>query len=580
MIKFILENFDTIFKNENSLETLNKVILDLAIRGKLVPQNENDEPAGELLKRIQAEKERLIKEKVIKKEKSLPEITEEEIPFDIPKNWEVVRMNDIGNYRKGPFGSALTKSIFVPKGKDTVKVYEQKNAIQKNHTLGEYYITKEYFESKMKGFEVNPHDIIVSCAGTIGETYVLPENIEKGIINQALMRMKISSEININFFLLYFDYVLKKYSNDYSKGSAIKNIPPFEVFKNFIFLLPPLEEQKRIVEKVEKLQEFIKNLKDIYSSDEKNRNNLKKSLLTEIEKSSDDTKLLNNLELVFNNFDKIVKTKEDIKDIRNLILSLAIKGKLVPQNENDEPTSELLKRIQTEKERLIQEKVIKKEKTLPPITEEEIPFDIPKNWELIRIRDTINIYSGLSYNKKNLDVKEEKMITVFRGGNITERDYIFRNDDVKISHTFIKNKELFLKKNQLITPAVTSQEQLGKMALIEKDYDNVVAGGFVLNLVPIFNNNIYSKYLLYILSSQIMKNKYTRIANKSGQAFYNLSREKLGNLLIPVPPLEEQKRIVEKIENLMEICNLLEEKIDTSEKISENLLKSFVNNGK
>ena len=142
------------------------------------------------------------------------------------------------------------------------------------------------------------------------------------------MRMKISSEININFFLLYFDYVLKKYSNDYSKGSAIKNIPPFEVFKNFIFLLPPLEEQKRIVEKVEKLQEFIKNLKDIYSSDEKNRNNLKKSLLTEIEKSSDDTKLLNNLELVFNNFDKIVKTKEDIKDIRNLILSLAIKGKL------------------------------------------------------------------------------------------------------------------------------------------------------------------------------------------------------------------------------------------------------------
>ena len=91
MIKFILENFDTIFKNENSLETLNKIILDLAIKGKLVPQNENDEPAGELLKRIQAEKERLIKEKIIKKEKPLPKITEEEIPFDIPKNWEWVR---------------------------------------------------------------------------------------------------------------------------------------------------------------------------------------------------------------------------------------------------------------------------------------------------------------------------------------------------------------------------------------------------------------------------------------------------------------------------------------------------------
>ena len=95
MIKFILENFDTIFKNENSLETLNKIILDLAVKGKLVPQNENDEPAGKLLKRIQAEKERLIKEKIIKKEKPLPEITEEEIPFDIPKNWEWVRLRDI-----------------------------------------------------------------------------------------------------------------------------------------------------------------------------------------------------------------------------------------------------------------------------------------------------------------------------------------------------------------------------------------------------------------------------------------------------------------------------------------------------
>ena len=568
MIKFILENFDTIFKNENSLETLNKIILDLAIKGKLVPQNENDEPAGELLKRIQAEKERLIKEKVIKKEKPLPEITEEEIPFDIPKNWKVVRMNDIGNYRKGPFGSALTKNIFVPKGKDTVKVYEQKNAIQKNHTLGEYYITKEYFENKMKGFEVNPHDIIVSCAGTIGETYVLPENIEKGIINQALMRMRISSEININFFLLYFDYVLKKYSNDYSKGSAIKNIPPFEIFKNFIFLLPPFEEQKRIVEKVEKLQELIKNLKEIYSSDEKNRNNFKKSLLTEIEKSSDDTKLLNNLELVFNNFDKIVKTKEDIKDIRNLILSLAIKGKLVPQNENDEPAGELLKRIQAEKERLIKEKIIKKEKPLPEITEDEIPFDIPKNWEWVRLGEIGQIVGGGTpkTNEEKYWGDEIPWITPADLNNYSKKF-------ISYGRRFITKLGLKESSAQLLpkgTVLFSSRAPIGYVAIAENDLSTNQGFKSVVLYETLMNEYVY--YYLKRKAKDIDK-------NASGTTFKEVSGTEVSKILIPLPPLEEQKRIVEKVENLMEICNLLEEKINISENISENLLKSFTNNG-
>ena len=169
-------------------------------------------------------------------------------------------MDDIGIYRKGPFGSSLTKSMFVPKGADTVKVYEQKNAIQKNHTLGTYYITRQYYESKMKSFTVEPGDILVSCAGTIGETYVLPDQIELGIINQALMRMTIFAPINLDYFLLYFDYVLKQTAKESSKGSAIKNIPPFEIFKKLILPLPPLEEQKRIVEKVHELEGLCNSL--------------------------------------------------------------------------------------------------------------------------------------------------------------------------------------------------------------------------------------------------------------------------------------------------------------------------------
>ena len=143
--------------------------------------------------------------------------------------------------------------MFVPKGPNTVKVYEQKNAIQKNESLGDYYITKDYFNSVMKGFEVRPGDILVSCAGTIGETFILPSGCEQGIINQALMRMKIFSFVNDKYFLYYFDFVLKTLSEKEGKGTAIKNIPPFAVFKTFPFPLPPLAEQKRIVDRIEEI---------------------------------------------------------------------------------------------------------------------------------------------------------------------------------------------------------------------------------------------------------------------------------------------------------------------------------------
>ena len=150
--------------------------------------------------------------------------------------------------------------MFVPKGQNTVKVYEQKNAIQKNHTLGDYYITQKYFDEKMRGFTVSPGDIIVSCAGTIGETYVLPDNIEPGIINQALMKMTIYAPINIDYFLMYFDYVLKQSTKDYSNGSAIKNIPPFEIFKKLLLPLPPLNEQEKIIKRIRELNVLCNDL--------------------------------------------------------------------------------------------------------------------------------------------------------------------------------------------------------------------------------------------------------------------------------------------------------------------------------
>lgn len=256
----VLPSIAALEKDESKLDTLQQSfpkkmkdsLLQAAIQGKLTEQLASDGSAQDLLKDIQAEKKRLIKEGKIKKERPLPEITEDEIPFDIPENWCWVRLGGIGNYRKGPFGSALTKSMFIPNGNGAVKVYEQKNAIQKDPMLGNYFISKKYYDEHMKGFTVRPKDIIISCAGTIGESYIMPATARIGIINQALMRVRLYNAINKSFFLLCFDYAIM-HSSYKGKGTAIKNIPPFSILKNLVIPLPPLEEQKRIVARLEEL---------------------------------------------------------------------------------------------------------------------------------------------------------------------------------------------------------------------------------------------------------------------------------------------------------------------------------------
>ena len=285
-------------------KALRQKILDLAIHGKLVPQDPNDEPASVLLERIRAEKERLIKEGKIKRPKKTKATSDKpHYPYELPEGWAWCKLDDLAFYKKGPFGSSLTKAMFVSKGDDTYKVYEQKNAIQKDCTLGTYYISKEKYES-LSGFAIQPFDIIVSCAGTIGETYVLPRNIQKGIINQALMLIRLYYRDIEQFYLLYFDFILKEEAKNSSKGTAIKNIPPFDVLKNFYIPIPPLKEQIRILDEINKWMSFV----ELIETGTANLQNV-------------------------------------IKQTKSKVLDLAIHGKLVPQDHTDEPASELLKRI-------------------------------------------------------------------------------------------------------------------------------------------------------------------------------------------------------------------------------------------
>lgn len=236
---------------DNNLSVLKSKLIDTAIQGKLTEQLPEDGTAEELYQQIIDEKTDIVAKRKGRKDNSIHPV-DDNVPFEIPNSWKWIRFGETGFFRKGPFGSSLTKSMFVPKSDDTIKVYEQQHAINKDHALGTYYITKEYFDTSMKGFEVMPGDIIVSCAGTIGETYIMPDLIERGIINQALMRITVVPSINKHFFLYYFDSQLKKTAQD-GNGSAITNIPPFDVLKNLYFPLPPLAEQKRIVQKLEEI---------------------------------------------------------------------------------------------------------------------------------------------------------------------------------------------------------------------------------------------------------------------------------------------------------------------------------------
>ena len=233
-------------------ESLKAKLITLGIQGRLTEQLASDGTAEELYQQIQAEKDTIIQERRGRKDNQIKPV-ESDVPFEIPANWKWIRFGETGFFRKGPFGSSLTKSMFVPKKETAIKVYEQQHAIRKDSTLGTYYISKEYFESSMSGFEVLPDDIIVSCAGTIGETYIMPSEIERGIINQALMRITVVPSIDKKFFLYYFDANLKENAKNESNGMAITNIPPFEVLKNWYFPLPPLAEQKRIADRLEEL---------------------------------------------------------------------------------------------------------------------------------------------------------------------------------------------------------------------------------------------------------------------------------------------------------------------------------------
>ena len=420
---------------------------------------------------------------------------DEEIPFEIPKGWEWCRLNDLALYRKGPFGSSLTKSMFVAKSNQSVKVYEQKNAIQKDFRLGDYYISKEKFEA-MQSFIVKPNDIIVSCAGTIGETYLLPLDAPFGIINQALMRVTLFDLSMAEYWQMYFAYMLLNEAQMKGAGSAIKNIPPFEYLKAVLVPVPPLSEQNRLVE----------------------RYNLLFSLIAKYESEADKLNCLN-----LNIYDKLKKT----------ILQEAIQGKLVKQIAEEGTAQELLEQIKAEKQKLVKEGKLKKsalngsvifrgddnkyyEQIGSEVTEIELPFDFPSSWSIVRLYAVCQLTDGLKTTGKQclLDAK------YLRG---------------KSSGTIIEQGKLVYKGDNIM---LVDGENSGEVFIVPQD--GYMGSTFKQLWI---SSSLYEPYILAFIQFY----KETLRNSKKGAAIPHLNKELFYGLIIGIPPFQEQKRIVQKI---------------------------------
>lgn len=528
---------------------LKNSILQWAIQGKLVPQDPNEEPASILLEKIRAEKAQLIKEGKIKKDKNESIIyrgednsyyekmlttgevkcIDEEIPFDIPTGWEWCRLNDLALYRKGPFGSSLTKSMFVPYSNISIKVYEQKNAIQKDYKLGEYYITMEKYET-MQSFIVKPNDIIVSCAGTIGETYLLPPEAPIGIINQALMRVSLYDLSIASYWQLYFSYMLLYEAQMKGAGSAIKNIPPFEYLKAVLVPLPPLQEQIRMMEKYNALQDLI----------------------AKYEIKSSELRLLDSQV-----FEKMKKS----------ILQEAIQGRLVPQIAEEGTAQDLLDQIQTEKQRLVKEGKLRKSALSSSVIykgddnkyyenvdgdilciDDEIPFSIPSNWAWCRLYSICSyIHRGKSpkYSlKKEIPVIAQKC-NQWSGFTIEKAQFI-EPESIKSY-----NDEHKLQDGDLLWNS-TGLGTLGRMAIYESrknPYGIAVADSHV-TVIRAFKEYALFKYLYAYFTSPTVQNVIEDKSDGSTKQ-KELATRTVMSYLVPLPPLEEQKRIIDKIDRIV-----------------------------
>ena len=483
-------------------QELKNSILQLAIQGKLVEQRPEEGTGEELYQQIQAEKQRLIKEGKIKKEKPLPEISEDEIPFDIPASWIWVRIGNIGSWSAGATPSR-TNPLYYNGDIPWLKTGDLNDGIISDvpEFISELALEK-------LSLRLNPiGSVLMAMYGaTIGKLGIL--NIE-ATTNQACCAC-IPYEGVYNKYLFYFLMARRTDFIKMGEGGAQPNISKEKII-NAIFALPPLAEQKRIVAKIDELMPYIERYDKAWSKLEE----LNKRFPTDLQKS---------------------------------ILQLAIQGKLVEQRPEEGTAEELYQQIQAEKQRLIKEGKLKKEKPLPEITEDEIPFDIPESWKWVRVSSIVTL------NPKN-DIHDDTevgfvpMPLVSDGFKNQHTFEIKKWKNIKSGFTHFANNDIGIAK---ITPCFQNRK-----SVIFKDLPNGFGAGTTeLSIVRVINDSLCREYLLWFFKTDyFITNGVKSFTGTAGQQ--RIHKDYLATCLIPLPPLAEQKRIVKRLEEILPLCEKL-----------------------
>lgn len=503
-------------------QDLKNSVLELAIQGKLVEQNPNDEPASILLEKIRAEKEELIKEKKIKREKPLPKISEGEKDFDLPLGWSWCRLSDITHSLTLNDGDWILSKDMSQDGE--IKLI-QLGSIGDGKYVNKGFKNISYNKFiELKCREINEGDILINrLLGKKMLACILPEIDGTKITSVDTCFIRPNPRIYNQKFILYM--ILSGYFQRkvYTKiaGTTRQRISKGNLI-NIVFPLPPLEEQKRIVAKIEEVLEKIEE----YDKVERE--------LTQLEKAFP-------------------------QDMKKSILQYAIQGKLVEQNPNDEPASVLLWKIKAEKEQLIKEKKIKKEKPLPEISDEEKLFEIPEAWEWVRMGNVSEkIHYGYTASAKFEDTGVKMLrITDIQNNRVNWSNVPFCEiEKSKLEGSILSENDILIAR---------TGGTIGKSFIVKNvEYTSVFAS-YLIRVIPC--KNICPEYLKLFLESPLYWVQLKEKSQGTGQP--NVNAVSLSNLIIPLPPLEEQKRIVDKVEKIEKYVNRLEDKMESKNLINK-----------
>ncbi|MCK5199203.1 MAG: restriction endonuclease subunit S [Spirochaetales bacterium] len=558
-MKFLFNNFDILAESPEGIKKLREMILQFAVQGKLVPQDPNDEHVSVLLKRIKSEKEQLVKDSKIKKQKELEPIQQDEIPYEIPHKWKWCRIRSISH----DWGQKKPDSDFTYI--DVTSINKEKGIIGENTQLldensAPSRARKIVKEGTVIYSTVRPYLLNIAI---IGKEY-LPEPI----VSTAFAIVHPLGKIQNRYLYYYFRSIpFINYVESKMIGMAYPAINDTNFFKGLI-PIPPLSEQKRILAKVNSLMALCDDLEKQQQEKAIKKLTLNKASLHTLYNSTTKQDFNKNWNHITNNFNLLYSTPENVKELKQTVLQLAVQGKLVPQDPRDEPASVLLAKIRVEKERLVKEGKIKNQKPLETIKADEIPFELPKGWELSRLQEAIDVRDGTHDSPKDAIGKDTYPIVTsknFYNGTIKfdEARQISAEDHNNIS------KRSFVEPYDILFSMIGGN--LGNQVMVTDDRPFSIKN---VALFKYYNRNLTSPFFIKKFMEHLALDLQSKAAG-GAQPFVSLGF--LRKLIIAIPPIKEQNRIVDKVDSLMDLCDRLSLNLKNKEIINGKMLNSILN---